>query len=131
MIQMTVLAAAFLIICIVFAFPFGFIKPIITGVAPENIFGTRLNRMQFSNRSGIVHLEGLFHRIRLSVRMEILQCQFFDDIQFILIRLDVQISIIGIIRLRLRVDLIRKGNHPFFVLSGSTLIVYISVDGIP
>ena len=73
MIQMTVLAATFLIICIVFTFPFGVIKPIITGVAPENIFSTGFKRMQLSNRSSIVYLESLFHCVRLSVRMEILQ----------------------------------------------------------
>ena len=72
MIQMTVLATTILIICIVFTCSLGFIKPIITGVTSENIFGTGFNCMQLSNRSSIVNLESLLHRICLSVRMEIL-----------------------------------------------------------
>ena len=72
MIQMTVLATTILIIYIVFTCSLGFIKPIITGVTSENIFGTGFNCMQLSNRSSIVHLESLLHRICLSVRMEIL-----------------------------------------------------------
>ena len=72
MIQMTVLTATIFIICIVFICSLGFIKPIITGITSENILGTGFNRMQFPNRSSIVHLESLLHRICLSVRMEIL-----------------------------------------------------------
>jgi len=94
MIQMAILTASTFIIYIVFTPSLGIIKLIITGVTPENILGTGFNRMQFSNRSRIIHLESLFHRIRFPIGMEIVQFQFFNDILIILVKLNIPISII-------------------------------------
>ena len=131
MVQMAVLTAAAFVVHIIIASACRFIEPVVAAVASENILRSRLNRMQFTNRSGIVHLKSLLHRIRLTIRMVVSQPQPFNQVIFLPIGEYIQISVVGIISLRLRIYLIGQGNHPFLVFSGSTLIVYISIHGIP
>ena len=131
MVQMTVIAAAVLVVCIIIAASCCLVKLIITGVPPEDILHAGFNRMQFADRCCIIHLKGLFHSIRLTVRMVIVQLQIFYQFIFSFIRKNIEISAIRITRLRLCVHLIRKRNHPLLVLLGSTLIINVSIYGEP
>ncbi len=131
MVQMTVIAAAVLVVCIIIAASCCLVKLIITGVPPEDILHAGFNRMQFADRCRIIHLKGLFHSIRLTVRMVIVQLQIFYQFIFSFIRKNIEISAIRITRLRLCVHLIRKRNHPLLVLLGSTLIINVSIYGEP
>ena len=94
MVQMPILATTVISIYIILTSSFGLIKLVITGITAENILGTRFNRMQFPNRSREVHLESLFHRIRFSIRMEVLQQQIIYDILPVCFRFNIQVGII-------------------------------------